>query len=50
MSRFSVFKLAPDEAEAVEEVWFAHKAVALDVISQLAQKHSQHVEARATDT
>jgi hypothetical protein len=39
--------LAEDEAQALEEVRFANKAVALDVISQLVQKHSQHVDARA---
>jgi hypothetical protein len=47
-SSFSAFMLAQDEAQAVEEVRFANKAVALDVISQLVQQHSQHVDARAT--
>jgi hypothetical protein len=47
-SSFSAFMLAPDEAQAVEEVRFANKGVALDVISQLVQRHSQHVDARAT--
>jgi hypothetical protein len=39
--------LARDEAQAFEEVRFANKAVALDVISQLVQQHSHHVDARA---
>jgi hypothetical protein len=48
MSRFSAFMLAPHEAQVVEEIRFANKGVALDFIAQLAQQHSQHVEARET--
>ena len=40
--------LAPNQTQAVEEVRFANKAVALDIISQLVQQHSQHVDARET--